>query len=114
MITASSPYFYTFWIPPICLEAILFGLALRAGIKWHISGRTDVSKLSGLQSPGLWFLLLRDSILFPFLCVQHFFFSTHTPMLMVLYSNLLVYTINLMLWIFLAVYSSHFVVVVSF
>jgi len=68
--TCVSPFyrksFWLIWIPPILFEGLILVLALNLGFKHYRENRTlDV----GIGTDSLIFVLLRDSITFPFMCV---------------------------------------------
>ena len=61
--------FWLIWIPPILFEGLILVLALNLGFKYYRENRIlDV----GFRTDSLIFVLLRDSITFPFMCVLGF------------------------------------------
>lgn len=67
IITSAPRYFYEIWIPSLCVDVILFFLALWAGLRWRTSEKINLVQISLPLGSGLWHVLLRDSITFPFL-----------------------------------------------
>jgi hypothetical protein len=61
-------WYWAGWVPLLCMEALIFGLAFRAAYRYYASGSVEFGN-SGRSS--LTFILLRDSILFPFMYVVH-------------------------------------------
>lgn len=56
--------FYLFWVPIVCFESLLFGMALYVGIQFR---RNDILRETIGGNTGIFYVLLRDSISFPFL-----------------------------------------------
>ncbi|KAF9467225.1 hypothetical protein BDZ94DRAFT_1249888 [Collybia nuda] len=69
-VAGFPPWYYTMWIPPIFMEATIFGFALYAGYTYsRDSLKLDLETASKSGRRSLTFILLRDSIFFPFIAL---------------------------------------------
>ncbi|KDR69529.1 hypothetical protein GALMADRAFT_230699 [Galerina marginata CBS 339.88] len=85
----SPPWMFTIWIPIVCFEVLVLSLTLSRAIHHYRSTRaSQESWLSPLQwnnPESLTYILLRDSIMLPFIsvviCLSNIFISVHLPYL---------------------------------